>query len=77
MIEVGGTFAVGRMRKFPMDPDGHGRMVQTIGPNDPKVEYVVLLLGRVPKGSRFTQEDVVAAIQGVLGRELAAMEIES
>jgi hypothetical protein len=77
MIEVGQTFAVGRMRKFPMDPDGHGRMVQTIGPSDPKVEYVVLVLGRVPKGARFTQEEVVQAIQGVLGRELAALGVES
>jgi hypothetical protein len=72
-IEVGDTFAVGRMRRFPMDPDGWGDTVNTIGPRDPGQEYVVLVLGRVPRGQRITQEAVVQALRDVLAREEALL----
>lgn len=74
MIEVGTTFAVGRMKRFPMDPTGHGDVTHTIGPQDPGQEYVVLVLGRIPRGSRITQEAVLLALREVLARETDAQE---
>ena len=72
-IEIGETFAVGRMRRFPMDPDGRGDTIHTIGPRDPGQEYVAVVLGRVPRGQRITQEGVVQALRDILAREEALL----
>jgi hypothetical protein len=72
-IEIGDTFAIGRMRRFPMDPDGWGNTIQSIGPRDPGQEYVTLVLGRVPRGQRITQEGVVQALRVILAREEALL----
>ena len=72
-IEIGDTFAIGRMSRFPMDPDGWGNTVHTIGPPDPGQEYVAIVPGRVPRGQRITQEAVVQALRDILAREEALL----
>ena len=71
MIEVGQTFAIGRTRRFVLDPDGHGEMLAVIEPVNRTEEYVVMVLGRKPRGQRITSEEVLQALRDIVAREEA------
>lgn len=71
MIEVGQTFAIGRARRFELDPDGHGEARAVIEPVNRTEEYVVMVLGRKPRGQRITSEEVLQALRDIVAREEA------
>ena len=63
MITLRNTLTVGRSTRVRADLNGDQRTTAIIAPLDSKTEYVLLVLGEVPRGAVVTRHEVVEAIK--------------
>lgn len=67
MITLSNVITVGRSTRVRADLNGDNRATAIIAPRDSRQEYVLLVLGVVPRGAVVTPQEVVEAVKHYAG----------